>query len=570
MMLVDGATAQALDRTAIESWSLSELSLVETAGRACAAEIQTRLTSSFKGDPQTARVVLLAGSGNNGADGMVLLRTLLLHGIFQKELCSIILTTSILAPLQTTSHTEVQRPGPQILQVLKQMGLPCMVWAETEQAHLQETLDRADILIDAITGSGLKGPLSGTGLAMAEAAGKVKSQRPNILIIAVDVPSGMYDGWKQGDPILRADWTVAIEPVKTCVYMPALRPLAGVILPIQHIFPADLLEQCSRTADFLQCQHLVEFNSLAVRAASMTSTSKSSSSFVLDSPLQDPLRVPPDSYKHRRGVVVIHAGAPGTSGAPFLAGRGAQAGGAGLVQLVLDEAMAPAYMAVAGGMLVSTPQWEQQRPIAADALVVGSGWGWGEERKTRFELLLEKARGEGLALVLDADAIVPAAAYDFFRDIPTVLTPHGAEFIRFIRALRERGGRPVPSEQELMLQMYRNPLPLLLEAREAIGATILLKTHVMYVVPPAGPCYIIDGMEPVLAMGGTGDVLSGLLAALMARMRRTTGSVDTCLCCQWAAAILVEGGRQLRKERGFSDPLVLAEILGKIAGTLWL
>lgn len=550
MIISDSETARGIDKAATQEWGLPELSLVEAAGRECAFQLIRQETIPSGSRKQNPEILLAVGSGNNAADGLVMLKTLLLKGFCTELHCTIILSKRT---GQDDSESKLQDRSPRSLslRVLQQMGVRCLYWSEINRADRIPLFSQADLVIDALSGTGLRGPLGGTLLEVAEAINTGRNQNPNQRIIAIDVPSGLSDQWESGFPLVHSDLCLAIEPVKICLFKPAVRLRVGTIVPVTGIFPPQLLQQFS--------------NNRLVSLQYLSASENTSSPFVATQ----------DAYKHKRGVVRIFAGSLGTAGAPLLAGRGAQAAGAGLVQIVTDQILAESFLGVAGGLLVTCPEWLSDQetagsrpPLKPDAVVVGPGLAWNLNRQKLLESIIQAQKEEGFGLVLDADAIAPAAHFRF--DGPAIFTPHPVEFTRLLEVLHKERGFPDNPVRNIAKAVSIDPIPLLQFASAQSNAVIVLKGHVIYIAAPDGTISIVDGLEPVLAMGGSGDILSGLIGALMARMKRNTGTINPSLCGQWAVSLLIEAGHRLSKQKGFSDSMALIDILGTCAGELWL
>jgi NAD(P)H-hydrate epimerase len=339
-------------------------------------------------------------------------------------------------------------------------------------------------------------------------------------------------------PILKADAVLAVEPLKEALYKPAARPFAGILLPVREIFPPRLLDSC-RGAELIEWENVRR---------------------ILP-------QVRSDAYKHQRGLVEIRAGSTGSAGAARIAARGAQAAGAGLIRLVADDSIYPILAAGAGGIMVvpaGTAQPETPEPagrdpgrsaaLAApsfhpDALLLGPGWGKAPGRPLilRNALLREE---QGMPLILDADAIPLAGDLVFHGN--TVLTPHPGEFAAFTG---------IPKEEVLA-----RPGPVLERAAREKHAVILFKSHVIIIAGPEGRLGYLDGMEPVLAAGGSGDLLAGLCAALAARAVRE-GCFDPYNCAAAAAALLLKAAESADI---FLDPLELADRVAAVAAAAWL
>jgi NAD(P)H-hydrate epimerase len=192
---------------------------------------------------------------------------------------------------------------------------------------------------------------------------------------------------------------------------------------------------------------------------------------------------------------------------------------------------------------------ERFRP---DAVLLGPGWGRGPERLPVLGRALER-ESEGTPLILDADAIALARNAVFHGN--AILTPHPGEFAAFTGLSKER--------------ILSDPLAVLADTARKIRGVVLFKSQVLIIAGEDGRMGIVDGMAPVLAAGGSGDLLAGFCAAIAARMNRQ-GCYDGYTCAAAAAALLVETARDPDTARCFVDPLDLAEKAASLAGAAWL
>jgi NAD(P)H-hydrate epimerase len=509
---VTAESAGALDAEAAGSWGLNPFALVEAAGRTCAEVLVRSFPACFDRRGGTVpALTVLAGSGNNAADALVMLRALTLRG-FADPAATLVLITRLPAAGEQT-------PLSCALRSIQKLDIPLRVW-KTEDAASGP--GRADIIIDGVTGTGLRGALRGAALEMAEAVNAFREtggHRP--FVVSVDVPSGGFDFWQPGMTVLTADATLAVEPRKRCLYTPALRPRAGTILPVGGIFPPALAGKY-RNAELLRWQ-----------------SAKG--------------RVPPvtgDAYKYSRGVVEIRAGSAGAVGAAKLAARGAQAAGAGLVRLIVDDALYPLLAPAAGGVMVVPDSAAGAGRFEPDAVLLGPGWGKGPDRARLLETCLPLEE-RGLPLVLDADALPLAKDLTFHGNV--ILTPHAGEFAAYT-------GLP-------KAELLADPAPALRRCAAEQNVHILFTSPVLYAAAPDGRLGIIDGMSPVLAAGGSGDVLAGLCAAIAAR-QAAGGGFDGYACACAAAALLIEAACAVAGR--FIDPEELAVAAASIAGKAWL
>jgi NAD(P)H-hydrate epimerase len=516
-------TAQALDKEAASGWGLNPFALVEAAGRNCARRFVEAFPRLFS--TAVPRITVAAGTGNNGADALVMLRSLILSGCALPER-----STVVVKDVPPNRVEDQSGPRAEALRALKAIGVPLLFWGDglvststVREGHWRDVFVRADIVIDGIAGTGLQGPLRGVAAEIVEAVNEIEGA----FIASLDIPSGNFDSWEPGMPIIGADATLAIEPLKRCLYSPAARIFAGAIIPVGEIFPPKL-------TDSFEGAELVSWKEVRRRVP----------------------RIPPDAYKYRRGVLEIRAGSPGFPGAPRIAARGAQAAGAGLVRLVVDEALYPILAASAGGIMVASESAnadgrERFRP---GAILLGPGWGTGPDRRPVLERALAEEE-KGVPLILDADAIGMVKNHTFHGN--AILTPHPGEFAAYAG---------LPKETVLA-----HPESLLIQTAREKQAVILYKSHVLFIAAGDGRLGVVDGMRAVLAAGGSGDLLAGICAAIAARWRAAPETdYDGYTCAAAAAALLLEACRADDDAPAFRDPLELADRVAAAAGAAWL
>jgi len=555
--LVSPENAAALDKEAHGTWGLNPFALVEAAGRACAnvsrsifckdphaeiaekegfnnsiyhKELRDPFYSSLRPprlcvnlflkdflQTQTGRLLVCAGPGNNGADALVMLRSLLAGGF--PVSCAAVLLSRFPVP-------DEDSPRSLAVKALKAMGVQIAVWEPDEKADLFRD---AALIIDGIAGTGIRGALEGIPLEMAAAVNKRRARECRI--VSIDVPSGAGSAWKPGKPVVKADYTLAIEPLKTILFTPALRPFCGTIIPVTGVFPPQLLERYG-DAELLRWE-------------------------------EQRARVPPlkpDAYKYTRGVAEIHAGSTGSAGAARLAAAGASAAGAGLVRLIVDDDLYPVLASGSGGVMAVPVSSVGSTRFVPDALLLGSGWGRGGDRLAILQNALEAERS-GTPLILDADGI--ALLKTLYPDLSgadgkgifhrnAILTPHAGE-------LETLSG--IPKEKLL------SEPALIAELAQKLNAVILFKSHVMIVAGPDANLGFIDGMDPSLAAGGSGDFLAGLCAGIAGRMQAAE-CFDPYAVAAAAGTLLTEASR--RMGRRFYDPLELAAPTASLAGEAWL
>ncbi|GHV86510.1 bifunctional ADP-dependent (S)-NAD(P)H-hydrate dehydratase/NAD(P)H-hydrate epimerase [Spirochaetia bacterium] len=548
--LVSPEASAELDKEASASWGLNVFALVEAAGRACAGAF----TKALEVLPQNhkLRILVCAGPGNNGADALVMLRALLTSGSPFCFSAAVLLsrysagetTAGNSTPGNLTAGTSTARS--EALKALEAMGIPLVTWHDEEQAA--ELFREADIIIDGIAGTGIRGPLEGIPLAMVTALNRrrntaQKSAGADCFVVSVDVPSGIFSIGPQEDavyentsaltvPIVRADYTLAIEPRKTILYTPLFRPYCGTIVPVTGIFPPPLLARYGE-AELLSWKEV--------------------------SALIPPL--PPETYKYRRGLVEIHAGSAGSAGAARIAAAGAAAAGAGLVRLIADDDIYPVLAASAGAVMVVPASRAAGMPgrFKPDLMLLGPGWG----REGRLPIVQKALEAEqngipasakaGIPLILDADALALLRDSRPVFNGKTILTPHAGE-------LENLSGIP---RQKLLAAPA-----LIASLAKEFNAVILFKSHVMIIADPGGRLGYIDGMDPSLGAGGSGDLLAGFCAGIGARIKAEERIFDPYIIAAAAGTLLVAASR--KAGRRFYDPLELANFAAALAGEAWL
>lgn len=400
--------------------------------------------------------LVLCGPGNNGGDGFVVARLLKEAGW----------------PVVVMAYCDVSSlKGDAALHAARWQG-------PVEPLSLSFPGDTG-LIVDGLFGAGLSRPLSGL---VSEVVTVVN--RSQITTVAIDVPSGVRgdSGEVLGACAVKADATVTFFRAKPGHYLLPGRLLAGNLAISNIGIDATTLEEITP-----KCW--------------VNGPDCWLSSF--------PWRYP-DSHKYRYGHLVIAAGDTMT-GAACLAARAAQRAGAGLVTLAGPRRAFP-MLALAGpstllAAVEDTMDWSEllsDRRI--NALLLGPGLGVGEE--TRNMVMAGMKRGEGAgAVVLDADALTSfeGGCDLLFQSIvgQTVMTPHDGEFARLFPDLSGPGSG--------------GKLARARAASERSGAVVVLKGYDSVIAAPDGRAVINTNAPPWLATAGSGDVLAGFVAALLAQ-----------------------------------------------------
>ncbi len=455
MKIVDAETMARIDTRSTTEYGIASADLMEAAGRRGYLRMKETVWS---GSPPSGVIVFVAGRGANGGDAFVMARHARLDGAD---------AAIVLAAAQPPTGTDAAAN----LASCEALGIPCTSWPETPDSA-RRLIASAAWIFDGIAGTGLRGPLRAPLDALAEALNASPARR-----VAIDVPSGLGDGYRDGWPVVHADFTLTMGLPKACLYLPNGRRHGGRIMVVQPGFPAPLLEDPA-----IRCE------------------------LIDDRSFRGLLRpLPAEAHKGDRGHLAVFAGAPGTSGAAWLSAHAAARARVGLVSLFVDPATMP-LVAPSCHSVMAKP-WDEADPRGFDpsrytALLVGPGWGLGEGRERWLEILL----GADPPGVLDADGITLLARLGG-KARPRlggrwVLTPHPGEFARLAG---------IPKNEIL-----DDPMPHALAAARELDAVVALKGHVTIVAEPSGSSRMLDGGNPALGTAGSGDVLAGLVAAGLA------------------------------------------------------
>jgi NAD(P)H-hydrate epimerase len=404
--------------------------------------------------------LVVAGGGNNGGDGFVIAREL--HR-----------TGAEVAVLPTKDEYEGD-PGTN-LEALRSLGVRLV-----SEDEFEAELGLADLVVDALLGTGFSGEVREREARLIE--GINGSAAP---VLAVDVPSGVdgATGEVRGAAV-RADLTVCAHALKVgCVISPG-REHAGEVVAVEIGIPPE--------AD-------VESSLVWTDAGSLRGTIA---------------RTTEPAHKYSAGALLVVAGSRGTTGAPQMVVRGAERAGCGIAFLATAEGSAPSVdLELTEALVHGVPETEAGYLSSAalekilelsertSALVVGPGMGVGDEGRRLVEGILDEVE---VPVLLDADAVTNLAGSDALagRGAPTVITPHAGELGRVLGT----GAREVAARR---LRAAR-------EAAEVLGCCVLLKGSDTLVVRGSSVAVNSTG-NVALATAGTGDVLSGVIGALLSR-----------------------------------------------------
>ncbi len=521
------AQMKELDRQAIEEYGVSSLELMENAARAVADAVWELLhpeedgfspvLSSFssmmvirkKDDPPptdeeqrqveelreiiegkntdpTPRIAVFCGPGNNGGDGAAAARLLM-----EKGGCYVraffVGDRSKMTPDQRAMEDKLLAAGGRLEDFKVDMTDRSTLEAtmDYEQQKLLTWISTCDCMVDALFGIGLKRPVEG----VFRTAVLQMQNRTHCPVVSCDVPSGVNadTGEILGEAV-QAKATVTFTRGKPGLYTGAGAERAGEVRIVDIGIPHDVEYRMFRDLSRLE---------------------------MINSPNNGLPRRPTAAHKGDFGKLFILAGSEGYTGAPVLAARAALRTGAGLVYLGVPREIYP-IVAVKCDEAMPFPLPEDyaallERARGCDVTLIGPGLGRSSEAEQLVLSLLEDLT---IPVVLDADGINALAGHiDVLdrRKAPTVLTPHEGEFARLT-------GCELPIKDRLSAARGF--------ARDH-GCVLVLKGHGTITAAPDGSAYINATGNPGMAKGGSGDVLAGIIAALLGqkhlRKERRTG-----------------------------------------------
>ncbi|MFL6235141.1 MAG: NAD(P)H-hydrate dehydratase [Thermoanaerobaculia bacterium] len=467
MRILTAEAMREVDRAAIEELGIPSLVLMENA----AIGVVEAIGESF-GEAESAAV--FCGPGNNGGDGLAVARHLSVRGWEVR----IFLVTG---GRQLSGDAATQ------LSICRKAELAVMeVASPADLAGAAEAAAECDLVVDALFGTGLARPLEGLFADAVETINDLP-----IPCVAVDLPSGLSGSQAQPiGPHVEADLTVTFAAPKVAHVFPPASDSVGEMAVTDLGIPPRLVEDVEEEAGDL---HLLVGEELAELV-----------------PERDP-----DSHKGDYGHALIVAGSPGKAGACILAARAAVRAGAGLVTAAVPEpilqtvdlgsieSMTLALPTGASGHLAERAA-EAVLEAAEGKAALALGPGLGQEPST-VAAIRQIALECPLPLVLDADGINAFAgkAGDLAgRRAETILTPHPGELGRLL-------GISTAQIQEDRIAAARG-------AAEETGAIVILKGH-MTLVASGTAVFVNPTGNPGMATGGTGDVLTGLIAGLLAQ-----------------------------------------------------
>ncbi len=465
MKITTAEEMRKIDRATTEHFGVPSLTLMENAGSAIGRFILQRY-------PEANRVIVICGKGNNGGDGFVVARKLHRAG-------------RVVEVLLLASRAELKGDA---LAMFERLPLrPIEVTSQSElEAESSRSLGNSELIVDAILGTGFKPPV--TGLYADAIAAMNRSGKP---VVAIDIPSGADSDAmtpQSGDGIARADAIVTFTAPRPAHVFGNLTRGPVLVAPIgspPEAIVSSLNLEVTTPRDFAAL--------LAPR--------------------------PRDSNKGMYGHVLVVGGSFGKSGAAAMAGMAALRAGAGLSTVATPArvltsvaSFAPELMTeplaetAAGSIALAAAENDRFTDLAKPMTVVAIGPGLGRDPET-VQFVHEAVRQTMVPLVLDADGL---NAFDGKTNLldgsrrPLVLTPHPGEMSRL-------AGISIKAVQADRVNIARS-------FARYHHLVLVLKGDRTIIGFPDGSAWVNPTGNPGMATGGTGDILTGMTAGVLAQM----------------------------------------------------
>src|SRR5665648_374342 len=506
MKVVTSQQIREIDRKAIEENNLSGLILMENAG--------LRIFQSLKNiypDLRLKKIIIFAGSGNNGGDGFVVARHLYNYGAKVKVFL-------------LTPFNKIKGEAEENLNIINKMRVELIEAETTKLEEIQKAIQNSDLIIDAILGTGLQGKVTGLKAKIIDLINIANKE-----VVAIDVPSGLdADTGKIEGPCIKAAHTITLA-----------LPKIGLL-----IFPGASYAGKITIEDIGIPSYLLKNNKIKTN--------------MVTKEIVKPLLPFRATYSHKGsfGKVLILAGSAGMTGAAYLASEAAMRSGAGIVVLGIPRSLNP-IMEVKLTEVMTLPLAETEKQSLGEEAeetisklmknysVLGIGPGISRQAETQrlVRKIIEKSN---IPLVVDADAIYALSEDPTIlkkTKTPLVITPHPGEIAKLIN-----------KDVDYILN---NQLDITREIAQKYGIVVVLKGARTIIANKEGETYINVGDNSGMATGGSGDVLTGIICSLIAQGADNFSAAITGVYIHTLAGDLARG---IKGERGMIAGDILSQV----------
>jgi ADP-dependent NAD(P)H-hydrate dehydratase / NAD(P)H-hydrate epimerase len=485
---------QLMDKYTMERLGLPGVVLMENAG----ARVVEEILSGFPSLSEKPRVLVLAGGGNNGGDGFVIARRLIDLGVE----AAIFLVAD---PMRIGGDAKIH------YNVYINRELPIFYLHESSLEKLKAILDRADIIVDAILGTGVNGPVRDP---LSQVISLVNQYKGHKDILSVDIPSGVSsDTGKVDGGAIRADKTISFVFPKKGFFLNQGPSYIGEWKAVDISVPPAIAVNLGLNMPKLITKDTVK-QSIPIR--------------------------PANGHKGTFGHVLVVGGSRPYVGAPIYTAKAALHCGAGLVTLAIPESIYPMAATQCSEALI-LPLPDEHGHFAAraiheispslqqfDCVAIGPGLGRFPGGEEWLKSLIHGLTGQ--PIVIDADALyLIRNSLDFLKGYKgkVILTPHPGEMARLVN--------------KTVKEVEEDRLGVAAAFAKENNVYLLLKGHRTVIASPDGEVYVNPYGHDALGKGGSGDVLTGLIGSFLAQ-----GSTPLEACIS-ASYLHARGGEEKAK-----------------------
>jgi NAD(P)H-hydrate epimerase len=499
MKILTAQQMRELDRLTVERCGIPDATLMETAG----SRVVEAIIEHY-GSVAGKTFVVLCGKGNNGGDGAVVAR----HLWMRKAKVKVTLWGRL---------DEVQGDARANLETIRKLAESALLlFSDEEQQyhpdmyHLRIFPNRPDFIVDAFLGTGLTRPIEGRYAgqvsSLAEYVASGNTQRTKV--ISVDIPSGLSsDSGQLIGSHIKADLTVTFTAPKIGNVLPPACHANGKLVIASIGTPEGLIEEesCSQV-ELIEEKQIVEFLNASRRA--------------------------PDAHKGSVGDVLLIAGSRGKTGAAALAAEAVLRAGAGLVTVAIAQSAQSLLVTQTRTEVMTEPLAETgSGAIAHDALkraielgqkrtVIALGPGLSSTDESTRSFVREFVAQRNAPLVIDADGLNCLAPWPEelkgSEELPIIITPHPGEMARLTgKTNAEIVADRISAAREFAAKHH--VITVLKGSRTVIAAPVRIMDVAGYVVD----VYVNPTGNAGMATAGSGDVLTGLIAGLLAQRPRS-------------------------------------------------
>jgi hydroxyethylthiazole kinase-like uncharacterized protein yjeF len=474
MKILSVAEMREVDRLTTARYGIPSATLMENAGASVAEFIAQRWPKFAQ-----RRIVILCGKGNNGGDGFVVARHLLDLGAKPEVYL-------FAAPDQMQGEAAANCKRWQEVSAALQL-----VRNSSDVQNLKPALDAADIIVDALLGSGTRGAVEGLVAEVIQAVNK-RRQSVRSAVVAVDIPSGLIaDTGQAMGACINAAYTVTFTAPKMGMILGTASDAVGELIVRDIGSPPELIDEVGKSS-----VRWIDWREVNIFAR--------------------PRRA--DGNKGNYGHALVVAGSVGKSGAAVLASWAALRMGAGLVTVATPEPVLPIVAAHtpeimteplpatdAGSISLRSFEYQRFDKLLKGKRAVAIGPGLSTHDETQ-QFVGSVVGSRTVPMILDADGLNAFAgrAEELKNGSgPLALTPHPGEMARLLSC-------GIPDVQAQRLEVAR-------KSAADWNAIVILKGHQTIVAAPDGQVFVNSTGNPGMGTGGTGDVLTGMLAGATAQ-----------------------------------------------------